>query len=175
LTNIPIVTAGGAVLSQHGPVIAILNQYAFVGRGCSIHSLGQLEWYKHVNVRSKKVKCGLQRIKTIDGYIHPINIVNGLAYTSLRPFTDEEWDTLPHVIWTEDADWDPHVLDCSLDDDDDCYDSFPRFLPLIIASLKLVITVIVSLFRIHLLSLHFTSLMLKCFLLMMLMIIFYLQ
>jgi hypothetical protein len=33
IQNIPIVTAGGVVHSQHGPVIAILNQYAYVGRG----------------------------------------------------------------------------------------------------------------------------------------------
>jgi hypothetical protein len=45
LTNIPIVTAGGVVHSQHGPVIAILHQYAYVGCGRSIHSAGQLEWY----------------------------------------------------------------------------------------------------------------------------------
>jgi hypothetical protein len=62
---------------------------------------------------------GIQRIKTIDGYIHPINIINGLAHTSIRPYTNDKWDELPHVIWTGEHDWDPHVLDCNLDDDDD--------------------------------------------------------
>ena len=33
IQNIPIVTAGGVVKSQRGPVIAILHQYAYVGRG----------------------------------------------------------------------------------------------------------------------------------------------
>ena len=88
------------------------------------------EWHKHdVNDKSKKVKGGLQRIQTIDGYIHPINIVNGLAYTRLRLFTDEEWDTLPHVIWTEDTDWDPRVIDCSLDDDEYWFDSCTKLSP----------------------------------------------
>jgi hypothetical protein len=131
LTNIPIVTAGGVVYSQHGPVIAILHQYAYVGCGQSIHSAGQLEWYHNeVNDQSTKVKGGLQRIKTLHGYIHPISIVNGLAYTKLRPFTDDEWDELPHVIWTGEHELDPHVLDCTLDNDDDCFDATPALIPI---------------------------------------------
>jgi hypothetical protein len=38
LTSIPIVNDGGVVLSQHGKVIAIMNQYAYTGRSKSIHS-----------------------------------------------------------------------------------------------------------------------------------------
>jgi hypothetical protein len=38
LTSIPIVTVGGVVPSQPGEVIAIMNQYAYTGRGKSIHS-----------------------------------------------------------------------------------------------------------------------------------------
>jgi hypothetical protein len=26
-------------------------------------------------------------------------------------YTDDEWDTMPHVFWTSDATWDPSVLD----------------------------------------------------------------
>ena len=56
VTNIPIVTAGGVVKSQHGNVIVILHQYAYIGRGRTIHSSGQLEWYQNdVNERSTKV------------------------------------------------------------------------------------------------------------------------
>jgi hypothetical protein len=43
--NISIMTAGGVALSQHGPVIVILNQYAGIRRGRTIHSLPQLEAY----------------------------------------------------------------------------------------------------------------------------------
>ena len=46
LTNIPIVTAGGVATSQHGDVIVILNQYAYTGKGRTIHSCAQMEWYK---------------------------------------------------------------------------------------------------------------------------------
>ena len=44
LTNVPIVTAGGVATSQHGEVIVILNQYAYTGKGKSIHSCAQMEW-----------------------------------------------------------------------------------------------------------------------------------
>jgi hypothetical protein len=47
ITNIPIVTAGGVVNSQRGPVIAILHQYAYTGKGRSIHSSCQLESYNN--------------------------------------------------------------------------------------------------------------------------------
>jgi hypothetical protein len=44
IQNIHIVNAGGVAKSQRGPVIAILHQYAFLGRGQSINSYGRLEW-----------------------------------------------------------------------------------------------------------------------------------
>ena len=124
VTNLPIVTVGGVVPSQRGPVIAIMHQYAYMGEGKTIHSSGQLEHYKNnVNDKSLKVSGGLQRITTNDGYIHPLNIQHGLPYVSIRPFTDEEWDTLPHVVWTSDMEWDPSVLDCDLEDQDQWYDA----------------------------------------------------
>ena len=46
---------------------------------------------------------------------------------NIRPYTDDEWSTLPHVILTSDDKWDPTVLDHSIDDDDadndDWYDA----------------------------------------------------
>lgn len=33
----------------------------------------------------------------------------------LCPYTDDEWDTLPHVFLTNDIDWDPAVLDHEFD------------------------------------------------------------
>ena len=124
VSNIPIATVGGVVKSQRGDVIAIMHQYAYIGRGRTIHSSAQLEWYQNdVNDCSVKVPGGLQRITTLDGYVHPLNIVSGLPYVTLRPYTDAEWETLPHVIWTGDIDWDPGVLDHTLDDDDNWFDA----------------------------------------------------
>jgi len=74
----------------------------------------QLEAYKQdVNDRSLRTPGGgLQRILTVDGYEIPLVIRNGLPYLNIRPYTDREFDTLPHVIMTSDNDWDPSVLDC---------------------------------------------------------------
>lgn len=124
MSDLPIVTAGAVVNSQRGPVIAIMHQYAYIGSGKSIHSSGQLEWFKNdVNDRSMKVKGGLQRIETNDGYVHPLNIKNGLPYVSMRPYTDDEWEELPHVVWTSDVEWNPSVLDHEIEDEDEWYDA----------------------------------------------------
>jgi hypothetical protein len=65
VNNIGIGTVGGVVQTQHGPVIAIMHQYALLGKGASIHSPSQLEWYKNdVNDKSLHVPGGLQRITT---------------------------------------------------------------------------------------------------------------
>ncbi len=124
ITNIPIATAGRVIKTQHGPAIAILHQYAYTGQGKTIHSSGQLEWYKNdVNNKSVKVAGGLQCILTNDGYIIPINIRDGLPYIALHPFTDAEWDSLLHVILTGDTDWDPSVLDIDLDEEEAWFDA----------------------------------------------------
>ena len=114
--DLPIVTAAGLVQSQHGPVIAIMHQYAYHEQGKTIHSSSQLEWYKNeVNDKSSKVKGGEQRIITPDGYVLPLSIRNGLPYLQMKPPTQHDLDTLPHVILTSDEDWDPTVLDHEVD------------------------------------------------------------
>jgi hypothetical protein len=101
-----------------------MHQYTYIGRGCTIHSSAQLEWYQNdVNDRSVKVLGRLQRITTLDGYVHLLNIVSGLPYVTMHPYTDAEWLTLPHVIWTGDVDWDPSVLDHTLDDNKNWFDA----------------------------------------------------
>ena len=120
VTDLKIVSAGGVVDSQHGPVIAIFHQYAHMGSGKSIHSSIQLEAFGlEVIDKSCKVTGGRQRIITPDGYIHPLQIKDGLAYIIMRPYTEKEWMILPHVHWTQDKDWDPSVLDHSLGDHDE--------------------------------------------------------
>jgi hypothetical protein len=112
VSNIGIKTVGGVVQTQHGPVIAIMHQYALLGKGASIHSSSQLEWYKNdVNDKSLHVPGGLQRITTLEGYIIPLTIKDGLSRLDIRPRTDHEFDTLPHVFLTSELEWDPTVLD----------------------------------------------------------------
>jgi hypothetical protein len=118
LTSRPIISAGGVSKSHVGPVILICNQYAHHGKGKSIHSPVQLESFLHeVNDRSIKLG-GKQHIKTIDGYIFSLDFCDGLPYLPLRPYTDDEWDSLPHVLMTSDQDCDPTTFDNTISNDD---------------------------------------------------------
>lgn len=125
MTGLEIGTVGGVVRTQHGPVIAIFHQYALYGKGPTIHAAGQLEHYNNT-VDDKSVQVGgTQSITTLDGYVIPLQIEQGLARLSIRPFSDHDWDTLPHVIMCHDLEWNPSVLDHTYDlDNDTWFDTF---------------------------------------------------
>ena len=112
VTGLDVVTAATLLNTSLGKVIGIFNEYAHLGKGSSIHSSGQLEWFKtHVDEKSIKVG-GTQLITTLDGYSVPLLIKDGLAYaTSLGRPTDQDMDTYPHVFFTSPDEWDPSVLD----------------------------------------------------------------
>ena len=117
MTDVFIGDVGGVVETQQGPVIAIFRQYALHGKGSTIHSSGQMEAF-HVKVEEKSVRCqGAQSIVTPDGYYMPLVVHHGLARLPIRPYTDEEFDELPHVFMTNDLEWDPSVLDHNPFDD----------------------------------------------------------
>ena len=116
LTNIPIVTAAGVVETQKGPITLILNQYAHIKHGKTIHSSGQME-ANGVTVDDRAVSNGgHQRIITQGGYVIPLQVRNGLVYMDMRPPTDAELAIpsdggLPQVIMTSDLDWHPSSID----------------------------------------------------------------
>ena len=105
VTNLPISTVAGVVHSQYGPVIAIMHQYAYHGKGKTIHSSTQIDHYGNiVDDRSTKVPGGRQCIKTIDGYVLPLQIRAGLVYLDMHPPSDQELASLPYVVRTSDVD-----------------------------------------------------------------------
>ena len=112
VTGLDVVTAATLLNTSQGKVIGIFNEYAYLGKGSSIHSSGQLDWFK-TNVDEQSVKVGgTQLITTMDGYSVPLLIKDGLAYaTSLGRPTDQDMDTYPHVFSTSPDEWDPSVLD----------------------------------------------------------------
>ena len=112
VTGLDVVNAAFLLNTSQGKVIGIFNEFAYLGKGSSIHSSGQLEWFK-TNVDEKSVKVGgTQLITTLDGYSVPLLIKDGLAYaTSLGKPTDQDMDTYPHVFLTSPDEWDPSVLD----------------------------------------------------------------
>ena len=104
LQGLDVVQCAALVEANHGIVNLIMNQYACYGKGHTIHSSGQIEWFKHsVDDRSVPVGCK-ERICTIDGYAMPLTCRGGLMYLSIlgKP-TDKDF-TRPH-------EWDPSLLD----------------------------------------------------------------
>ena len=112
VTGLDAVTDATLLNTSQGKVIGIFNEYVYPGKGSSIHSSGQLEWFQ-TNVDEKSVKVGgTQLITTLDGYSVPLIIKDGLAYaTSLGRPRDLDMDTYPHVFITSPDEWDHSVLD----------------------------------------------------------------
>ena len=118
LDDLPIVTCAGLIMTTRGPAIAIMHQYAYHGKGKTIHAPAQLGHFGHdVNDKSVKSPCGngKQRIITPEGYIIPLDIVDGLAYMKMSKPTDQDMK-LPHIILTADMDWDPRCMDHTFTD-----------------------------------------------------------
>ena len=121
-TNLKMGTIGYYAESSKGPCIPIIPQSVLLGTGTTIISAAQLEAHGVMVNDKSSVIGGKQYISTPDGYDFPIDIVNGLPYTPMRPFTDEEWDTLPHVFLGA-ADWNPRSLDCIISDKEGWHDA----------------------------------------------------
>jgi len=123
ISNVKLGTAGAVVKTQAGPVIAVCHNYALIGRGTTIHSVGQMRAYDHVVDDTPLKVGGKQRITSREGYVLPLNVRRGLPYLTMRPFTDEEWENLPHLIMTSEEEWDPTMLDFELDEDEEWFDT----------------------------------------------------
>ena len=95
VTGLDVVTAATLLNTSQGKVIGIFNEYAYLGKGSSIHSSGQLRWFK-TNVDETSLKVGFtQLITTLDGYSVPLLIKDGLSYaTSLE---DPQIRTWTHI------------------------------------------------------------------------------
>ena len=72
INGLDIVQCAVLVNTNHGYVNLIMNEYAYYGKGHTIHSSGQIEWHKNV-VDDKSIKVGVtQCITTLDGYVFPL-------------------------------------------------------------------------------------------------------
>jgi hypothetical protein len=114
LEGLPIVTCIGLIMTTRGPAIAVMHQYAYHGEGKTIHAPTQMRQFGHeVNDKSVKSPCGTgkQRILTPDGYIIPMDIVDGLPFVPMSKPTDEDREKLPWIHFTGDMDWEPGCMD----------------------------------------------------------------
>jgi hypothetical protein len=61
IKDVPIGNVGAVVNTQRGEVIAIMHQYAYTGKGGTIHSSSQLKWCGNaINNHSIKIEGGRQ-------------------------------------------------------------------------------------------------------------------
>ena len=107
IPGLDIVQCAALVNTNHGIVSLIMNEYAYYGKGHSIHSSGQIEWYTSI-VDDKSVQVGRQqRIVTIDGYLMPLVCRGGLMYLKFHGIsTDKDLQTYPSVHLTSTQEWD---------------------------------------------------------------------
>ena len=117
VNDLNIVTCGAVLDTHKGKVIGIFHQYAYMPESQTIHSSGQLEHFMNMVYNKSQKIGGKQYNKTLDGYLIPIGIIQGLPYIKHKPYTDKEWETLPHVVMTSDDNWDSEVLDNTITND----------------------------------------------------------
>jgi len=123
IDSLKVVDASAKIFTQRGKAIGIFQQYACHGKGRTIHSSGQIEWYKGNVVHDRSLKVGgAQHVRTLDGYASPINDDNRLPHISQVPHTQKEFDELPHVMFSSSAEWDPTVLDNKLSSQPNWFD-----------------------------------------------------
>ena len=111
ICDVPISTVAGLLTSNKGPVIGIMHGYAYTGKGATIHSSGQLEWYKNVVDDRSRAVGGKQMIVTVDGYTLPLQMKQGLPRLPMTAPTTSDMETYPHVILTSPNLWKPTFLD----------------------------------------------------------------
>ena len=76
-----------------------MHEYAYYGRGNTIHSPGQIEWFQNTCDDKSFHVGGKQVINFLVGYSTPLQCRTGLMYMSLlgQP-TDADLTTYPHVV-----------------------------------------------------------------------------
>ena len=60
IPGLDLVQCAALVQAHHGMVNLIMNEYTYYGRGHSIHSSGQIEWYTNT-VDDKSSQVGVNR------------------------------------------------------------------------------------------------------------------
>ena len=98
LQHLDVVQCTALLETNHGIVNLIMNEYASYGKGHTIHSSGQIEWFKNSGDDWSVQVGGKQRICTIDSLAMPLTCRGGLMYLSIlgKP-TDKDLQRYPVV------------------------------------------------------------------------------
>ena len=112
LPGFDIVTCAALLHTNHGKVVVIMHEYAYYGRGNTIDSPVQIEWFQNTCDDKSIHVVGKQDINFLVGYSTTLQCRTGLMYMSLLgKSTDADLNTYPHVLPTGPHEWDPSVPD----------------------------------------------------------------
>ncbi len=126
LTSVRIGTVAGIANSTDGPVLLLFPQYAYLGRGTTVHSSVQMEHYGcRVDDRSTRLG-GSQCIITPHGYKLPLTILDGLVRLPLRRPTNDDLRDMRQELMTSEDEWDPRTYDGEVD----AYDAHDHLNPI---------------------------------------------
>ena len=114
LPGLDIVTCVALIQTNHSKVNMLMHEYAYYGRGNTIHSPCQIEWFNNTCDDKSHHVGGKQVITFLDGDATPLQCRSSLMYMSIlgKP-TDQDLDQYPHVLLSSPHEWDPSVLDYS--------------------------------------------------------------
>lgn len=110
-------------MTKKGPIIGIFYQYAWYGKGQTIHSPLQLESFGQSICKKAKSLGGQSLITTLEGHKIPLCIKGGLSYMHMSKPTEQDMKDFPHVTMTSDIEWDPTVHDEEWEDIDNDFNS----------------------------------------------------
>ena len=83
LPGLDIVTCAALLHTNHSKMILIMHEYAYYGRGNTIDSPGQIEWFQNT-CDDKSFHVGGKQVMTfLDGYATPLQCRTGLMYMNL--------------------------------------------------------------------------------------------
>ena len=111
IRNCQLVHGGAYATSDQGPCIIEINQSPYCPEGDFILSCIQLEQDGCIVHDKSAQASGISPHIEKDGHRFPLYIENGLVYLPMRPCTDGEWETLPHIRFTSPSSWDPRCMD----------------------------------------------------------------
>ena len=76
-----------------------------------IHSKSQVEHFNGLVYDSALSAGGQQMVVTHERYTISLHVCNGLYYMDMSPASDDDMEQYPHVFFTADAPWNPHIVD----------------------------------------------------------------
>lgn len=116
--DLRLAQAGAFAETQRGPIILIFDHGAHMPDGRTIISPAQLEHFGWKIFDRAPAITGIHPyIESTEGYRLPLESRDALLYLKLRPFTDDEWKSLPHILASSPHPWDPSCLDARVPDD----------------------------------------------------------